>query len=82
MRRGIRLAWLKTTICPSWMPGLYIKITGATEALLIDRGQDLVEYAVVAALISLAAIAGMKGVATALGVAFTKIGTKFASYTS
>jgi pilus assembly protein Flp/PilA len=64
------------------MLGLYIKITGATEALLNDRGQDLVEYAVVVSLISLAAIAGMKGVATALGTAFSKIATKFASYTS
>jgi pilus assembly protein Flp/PilA len=50
-----------------------------TGALLDDRGQDLVEYAIVAALISLAAIVGMKSVATALGDAYTNLGNKFAS---
>jgi Flp pilus assembly pilin Flp len=36
----------------------------------------------VAALISLAAIAGMRGVATAIGNSFTASATKFSTYTS
>ena len=39
-----------------------------------DSGQDLIEYALVAALIALAATAGMNTVATALNSAFNKIG--------
>ena len=51
-----------------------------TTSLLEDRGQDLVEYAIVAALISLAAIVGMKSVATALGNAYTTLGTRLGTY--
>jgi pilus assembly protein Flp/PilA len=40
-----------------------------------DEGQDLVEYALVVALIALAATAGMKSLATALNTGFTNIGT-------
>lgn len=50
--------------------------------LLGENGQDLVEYAVVAALISLAATAGMKSVALSISAAFTNIATTFATYTS
>ena len=50
--------------------------------LLDEAGQDLVEYAIVAALISLGAIAGMRGVATAIGNAFTHVATRFSTYTS
>ena len=38
-----------------------------------ESGQDLIEYALIAALIALAAVAAMKGVGTALSSAFTKI---------
>jgi pilus assembly protein Flp/PilA len=48
--------------------------------LLDDRGQDLIEYALVASLISLAAMVGVKGVATAVGDAFTTMGTKLGTY--
>jgi pilus assembly protein Flp/PilA len=51
-----------------------------TESLVDDGGQDLVEYAIVAALISLAAIVGMKSVATALATAYTNLGTKVGTY--
>jgi len=47
-----------------------------------DSGQDLIEYALVAALIALAATAGMNSVATALNSAFNKIGSKLGSYVS
>jgi pilus assembly protein Flp/PilA len=40
-----------------------------------DEGQDLVEYALVVALIALAATVGMGKLATALSGAFTSIGT-------
>jgi pilus assembly protein Flp/PilA len=64
------------------IPGCYLRIQTLIVALSGERGQDLVEYAIVASLISLAAIASMKGVATAVGAAYTKIGAKFSSYTS
>jgi pilus assembly protein Flp/PilA len=40
------------------------------------RGQDLIEYALIVALIALAATAGMGTLATAINGAFTTIGTK------
>ncbi len=52
-------------------------------ALLTDKqGQDLIEYALVVALIAFAAAAGMTSVATQINAAFTNIGTKLVSYTS
>ena len=45
-------------------------------------GQDLIEYALVVALIAFAAAAGMTGVASKINVAFTNIGTKLVTYTS
>jgi pilus assembly protein Flp/PilA len=47
-----------------------------------EQGQDLIEYALVVALIALAATAGMSTVATDINTAFTNIGTKLTSYTS
>lgn len=38
-----------------------------------ESGQDLIEYALVAALIGLAAITGMRGVATSIQAAFSSI---------
>ena len=38
-----------------------------------ESGQDLIEYALVAALIAVASVAAMKGVATAIGNEFTKV---------
>jgi pilus assembly protein Flp/PilA len=46
-----------------------------------EQGQDLIEYALVVALIALAATAGMNTVATDINLAFTNIGTKLTSYT-
>ena len=69
-------------MCPIWMLSLYTKIRTLAEALLDERGQDLIEYVLVASLISLAAIAGVSGVATAVGTAFTTIGTKLGTYMS
>ena len=40
-----------------------------------ESGQDLIEYALVAALIGLGATAAMSGLATTIGTTFTGIGT-------
>jgi len=44
-------------------------------------GQDLIEYALVVALIAFAASAGMSSVATSINSAFTTIGGTLTSYT-
>ena len=52
-------------------------------SLIADiAGQDLIEYALVVALIAFAAAAGMTTVATKINTAFTNIGTKLTTYTS
>ena len=45
--------------------------------LLNDKGQDLVEYALVVALISFCAIASMDNLATGIAAAFTGLATTF-----
>jgi len=58
---------------------LYVKI----QTMRADKnGQDLIEYALVVALIAFAAAAGMTTVATKINTAFTNIGTKLTTYTS
>jgi pilus assembly protein Flp/PilA len=44
-----------------------------------ESGQDLIEYALVVALIAFAAIAGMNYIASELNVAFSKVGNKLTS---
>jgi pilus assembly protein Flp/PilA len=44
-----------------------------------DSGQDLIEYALVAALVGLGAVGSMKGLATSISNAFTGVGTALAS---
>ena len=54
----------------------YVRI----QTLLADeKGQDLIEYALVVALIAFAAVAGMNTVATDINLAFSKIGSKMLS---
>jgi pilus assembly protein Flp/PilA len=45
-----------------------------------DHGQDLIEYALVVALIAFAATAGMGSVATGINTAFNHISAKLATY--
>ena len=45
-----------------------------------DSGQDLIEYALIAALIALAATAGMGSVATAVNDIFSSVGVKIRAY--
>lgn len=51
---------------------LYVK---AQNLLSSEEGQDLVEYALVIALIALAATAGMNTLASDISSAFTSVGT-------
>jgi pilus assembly protein Flp/PilA len=60
----------------------YVKMQTFREDLRDTGGQDLIEYALVVALIALAATAGMGTVATKINAAFTSIGTKLTTYTS
>ncbi len=55
---------------------LYVKVQN-----LIDRqdGQDLVEYALLIALIAFGATAGMKSLATGISTAFTNISTQLST---
>lgn len=50
-----------------------------TRLLLEEDGQDLIEYALVAALVGLGAVASMRGLATKIGSAFTTVGTNLTS---
>jgi Flp pilus assembly pilin Flp len=61
----------------------YVKMQVLKDALIRDeRGQDLVEYALVVSLIALGATASMKSLATSFSTAFSKMGSKLATYTS
>jgi len=55
---------------------------GLRKLVANEKGQDLIEYALVVALIAFAAAAGMSTVATKINAAFTNIGTKLTTYTS
>jgi pilus assembly protein Flp/PilA len=60
-----------------------MKMRNLTDAFIEDQsGQDLVEYALVLALIALAATVSMKALATNIGAAFTSVGTKLTTYTT
>jgi pilus assembly protein Flp/PilA len=50
--------------------------------LMSEEGQDLIEYALVVALIAFGATAGMSGLATKINQAFNGIGTTLATYIS
>ena len=47
-----------------------------------ESGQDMIEYALVVALIAFAATAGMSTVAKDINQAFNNIGTKIVTYTT
>lgn len=46
-----------------------------------EDGQDIVEYALLVAMIALAATAGMKTLATGINTAFTHVNTTLGDYT-
>jgi len=59
-----------------------MKLYVMTRNLIDDNGQDLIEYALVVALIAFAATVGMKTLATNINTAFTNIGSTLSNYTS
>jgi len=63
------------------MKDLLMKLYVKAQLFREDNGQDLIEYALVAALIALAATAGMNTVASDISTAFSNIGTKLTTYT-
>ena len=56
----------------SMMLKLYLKFQ---DLMSREEGQDLVEYALIVALISLAAVAGMNTLASDINTAFTNVGS-------
>jgi pilus assembly protein Flp/PilA len=55
------------------MKNLMYKLNLAIHSLRNDEGQDLVEYALVVALIAFAAVGAMNTLATSINGSFTKI---------
>jgi pilus assembly protein Flp/PilA len=61
------------------MNDLSLKLLVKIQSLMVrDDGQDLVEYALLVSLIALAAISGVKHVATAITGVFSNISTSLA----
>ena len=52
------------------------------KTLFDERGQDLIEYALVVALIALAATASLSAIAGSIGSVFSKVGHTLSTYTS
>jgi pilus assembly protein Flp/PilA len=61
------------------MKDMLLKLYVKAQILREDGGQDLIEYALVAALIAFAAVAGMNGVSGKINDAFSTIGSKLTS---
>jgi pilus assembly protein Flp/PilA len=64
------------------MKDMILKLYVKAQILHDDHGQDLIEYALVVALIAFAATAGMGTVASKINIAFGNIGNKLNTYTS
>ncbi len=64
-------SWMKNNILK-----LYVKAQIMRDTLKNEEGQDLIEYALVVALIAFAAITGMNTVATGINGAFSNIANK------
>jgi Flp pilus assembly pilin Flp len=58
------------------MLNLFVKIQTALQSMKDERGQDLIEYALLGALISVATIATMTPLAVAISGEFTAITAK------
>ena len=58
---------------------MYVKAQAVKNVLKNEEGQDLIEYALVVALIAFAAVAGMSTVADGINTAFGKIATKLST---
>jgi pilus assembly protein Flp/PilA len=60
------------------MKDLLIKLSVLVEMLKDEKGQDLIEYALLVAFVAFAATVGMTSLATQINLAFTTIGTNLA----
>ena len=59
-----------------------LKLSVKIQTLILrEEGQDLIEYALIVALIAFAATVGMKTLATDINAAFHAIGTTLTTYT-
>jgi pilus assembly protein Flp/PilA len=61
------------------MNKIFAMLSLALNRLKGEEGQDLVEYALVVALIALAATAGMKSLASDINAVFVSLGTQLSS---
>ena len=52
------------------------------EFLKDEKGQDMVEYALVMGLVALGAVAGLSGLASSIATGIGSVGNKVATYTS
>jgi pilus assembly protein Flp/PilA len=59
------------------MPSILGKIRSGLQALFLQEGgQDLVEYALIIALVAVSAVVSLRSVTTAIVAVFTSIGNK------
>lgn len=64
------------------MRNIFLKLLVKAQMLKDESGQDLIEYALVVALVAFAATAGMTSLANAINTAFNGIGTVLSTYIS
>lgn len=64
------------------MKDLMIKLSVMFAILKDEKGQDLIEYGLLVALVAFAATVGMSALAGDINTAFTKIGTTLTTYTA
>lgn len=62
------------------MRSVFLKLLTKARSLRDESGQDLVEYALVVALVAFAATAGMSTLASGLNSAFSAIGATLGTY--
>jgi pilus assembly protein Flp/PilA len=63
-------------------PAFTVIVRVATALWRDENGQDLIEYALILALIALAATVSMSGLANSIGNAFGSVGNKISTYSS
>jgi len=61
------------------MKDLLLKLYVKAQIIREDQGQDLIEYALIVALIAFAAAVGMNTVATGINTAFSKVASHLTS---
>ena len=64
------------------MKDKFLKLSVMLQILMDENGQDLIEYALVVAMIAFAATSTMATLATDINGAFTSIGTKLVAATA